>query len=355
LTALLVVAYFVLTSSAFLKAVVLPRAGKAMKATVTADDIALSPFSSLRLRNLKVQTTGEAPLLHAEEVLVRYKLFSVVRGRIVVPEILLVRPEVTIVKSADGRSNLDPLMAGAESTPAPAPGKSAELVLDLQKVTIRDGALAYIDRRAGGGSQSSTITNLNLTLTELRNDGKGQIKLAADLAQANTVPGQPSDVVQAKLEGESQFQLAGDLQPKEVKGSWRLNVLQAGGNLREAAGLQAALNLDFTPTEVREVALRFQRQGQSLGEIRVNGPLMLGRQEGRLNFQVNAVGRAALNLAGAPMGLDFGNTAITASGFCDLADRGSRIVASHRERCPVLDSAGRTGHSAARSALRTAR
>ena len=68
LLVLLVVAYFVVTSSAFFKGVILPRASKAIGGQITVADAAISPFSQVHLRQLKVQTTGPEPLLQAEEV-----------------------------------------------------------------------------------------------------------------------------------------------------------------------------------------------------------------------------------------------------------------------------------------------
>jgi hypothetical protein len=58
LIVLLVVVYFVATSGAFFKGVILPRVGKAMNAEVTVSDASISPFSQVVLHNLKVQTTG---------------------------------------------------------------------------------------------------------------------------------------------------------------------------------------------------------------------------------------------------------------------------------------------------------
>src|SRR5262245_52479720 len=49
LLVLLVVAYFVVTSSAFFKGVILPRAGKAIGGEVTVADASLSPFSQVIL------------------------------------------------------------------------------------------------------------------------------------------------------------------------------------------------------------------------------------------------------------------------------------------------------------------
>ena len=53
---LLIVLYFVATSAAFLKGVILPRVSKALNAEVTVGDASLSPFSQIILRRLQVRT-----------------------------------------------------------------------------------------------------------------------------------------------------------------------------------------------------------------------------------------------------------------------------------------------------------
>src|SRR5882724_7610486 len=86
---LLIVFYFVATSAAFFKGVILPRASKALNAEITVGDASLSPFSQVVLRQLKVRTTGSEPLLEANEVRLRYGLWSIIGGRIKVDEITL--------------------------------------------------------------------------------------------------------------------------------------------------------------------------------------------------------------------------------------------------------------------------
>ncbi|MEI9865655.1 MAG: hypothetical protein WDN00_14115 [Limisphaerales bacterium] len=56
LVVLLVVVYFVATSSAFLKGVILPKVSKSLGADVTVADAQISPFSHVLLRTLKVQS-----------------------------------------------------------------------------------------------------------------------------------------------------------------------------------------------------------------------------------------------------------------------------------------------------------
>jgi hypothetical protein len=72
LVLLLVVIYFVATSSAFLKGVILPRAGKSLNAQITVDDASISPFSQVILKNFRLKTTGTEPLVSANEVRLRY-------------------------------------------------------------------------------------------------------------------------------------------------------------------------------------------------------------------------------------------------------------------------------------------
>src|ERR1041385_6077525 len=52
---LVVVAYFVVTSGSFLKKYVLPQVSQKLKAEITVSDLSVSPFSSITLKDLKVQ------------------------------------------------------------------------------------------------------------------------------------------------------------------------------------------------------------------------------------------------------------------------------------------------------------
>src|SRR6266478_2532021 len=110
LMVLLVVFYFIATSAAFLKGVILPRASKALNAQITVGDASLSPFSQVVLRQLKVRTTGAEPLLEANEVRLRYGLWSIIGGKIKVDEITLDSPVIHILQNADGTGNLDPFL-----------------------------------------------------------------------------------------------------------------------------------------------------------------------------------------------------------------------------------------------------
>src|SRR5437899_8441601 len=146
---LLVALYFVATSAPFFKGVVLPRVGKALNAEVTVGDASISPFSRVVLRQLKVKTAGAEPLLQADEVRLRYSLWSIVGGNIKVDEVTLDSPTIQIVQNADGTSNLDPLLGKETKPAAPPAGPSKPLQLDVRNVSTNNASVRLVaDREA---------------------------------------------------------------------------------------------------------------------------------------------------------------------------------------------------------------
>src|SRR5262245_31579625 len=79
---LIVIAYFVLTSSAFVTRVVLPRVSRSLNANVTVGHASVSPFSKVVLTDLKIQTSGTEPLISAKEFRVRYDARDLIHRKI---------------------------------------------------------------------------------------------------------------------------------------------------------------------------------------------------------------------------------------------------------------------------------
>src|SRR5258708_1093815 len=84
---LLVVLYFVVCSSAFLKSAILPRVSNSLNADITVGDASISPFSEVVLKNVKVQPRGAEPLFTAPELRARYHLMDIIGGNIHVDEV----------------------------------------------------------------------------------------------------------------------------------------------------------------------------------------------------------------------------------------------------------------------------
>src|SRR6267378_3172741 len=140
LVVLIIVLYFVGTSSAFFKSAILPSVSKSINADVTVADASISPFKEIILRNVKVQPHGTEPLVTASEVRARYHLMDIIGGNIHVDELLLSSPTIDLIKNPDGTSNLDPITKSQQQKPKnnePEPSKPSKTTqIDLKKLTL---------------------------------------------------------------------------------------------------------------------------------------------------------------------------------------------------------------------------
>ena len=333
LLVLLVTVYFVATSSGFLKAVILPRVGGALNATVTVSDASIHPFSGIVLRDLKVQANGQPPLVTASEVRISYHLFDILGGNLHVDEIALASPTVELVENPDGSSNLGQILKALQSkSPAgkkPAAGASKPLQIDLGKLTLSNATILQIKNYAGGRSDFAGLTNVNVTLTNLKNGQTAKLDLAADIRVENNSTNAGGQL-DASLKGNFNCALDPDLKPGSAGGSVDFSVSQAGGVFADFANFSAALNCDVTPTEIKQLALRFQQAGSPLGELAVTGPFDTEKMEGKLDVSLHGIDRRLLNLFGAKSGLDFGTTQIDCTNEIELAKAGAVITATGR-------------------------
>src|SRR5216117_1856115 len=252
LVGLLVILYFVATSAAFLKSVVLPRVSKALNAEITVADASLSPFSQVVLRQLTVKTTGAEPLLQANEVRLRYSLWSIIGGKIKVDEVTLDSPAIQIVQNADGTSNLDPLLKKeAKPTAQPPAGPSKPLQLDVRNVSVNNASVRLVaDREAipTGRIQSDVhLTNVKVNLNSLKNGGSGKLELSANLKLEEKGP-TARDAGQLAVIGSGtiDFVLGPDLMPQTIKGKVTHEIVNGGGLFSELAGERTELNCDIT-------------------------------------------------------------------------------------------------------------
>ena len=332
LVVMLVAVYFVATSGAFFKGMILPRVGKAINAEVTVSDASISPFSQVVLHNLKVQTTGTEPLVTAAEVRLRYSLMDIIGGNMHVAEVSLASATVTLVENADGTSNLDPILKSQQAKPgekkpepaAKAPG-AKPLQVDLKKLALTDATIRQVKNHAKGAPDTLELTHVNVTLDDVKNGQTGKLGLAADIRVENT-----NGVLQGKLGGTFALALTADLKPASIKGNTRLDISRAEGALAELTAFGSELDVEITPTDIKGVALRFQKGDTRLGELRVAGPFDMAKLEGRLSIELTGIDKRLLNLAGARNGMDFGGTLISSTNEVELAKGGSVITASGR-------------------------
>ena len=330
LVVLLLLAYFVGTSEWALKSVILPKVSQGMNAQVTVEGASLSPFSSVLLRGLKVQTTGTEPLVTAQEVTARYSLMDIIKGRINVSQVEIKSPVVNLVTFPDGTSNLDPITkqpkdAKPKAEPKPST-PDAPPQLHLQNFTLTDATIRKIDQRKDGTRQTVVVTVPSLTLNNLGNDQVAKLVLAASLRLDQGLNSASNGVIAATVGGQFDLALDAALQPKTVKGQTKVDVTEAKGAFQQAAALGVTLNADLTPTELKDVSVRIAQGGKNLGALTVSGPMDAQKMEGKLAVVLSQIDRQLLNLAGAASGLDFNQTTISATNLIELT-QGGRMVA----------------------------
>ena len=323
--------YFVVTSEMFFKRVILPQVGNALKADVRVAQARFSPFRSVVLQDLKIHPRGAEPLLSVKEIRLRYSLLSILRGKIDVTEVTVEAPVFTVVEGADGRSNLDALLKLGGDDKKPAEDASAAPQVDVKLVALNNATVRLTKNHATGAPDVMEVSGLNFSVRDLQNGKPGKLELAANLAvdqaeQAAALAGS----CRAKLGGGFTFELTSDLKPASVKGDVTFTVEQATGALADLAMLAARLDCEATPTEVKQLALRFTKAGEMLGEVRVAGPFDAAQGEGKLKLEVLSLDRRVLNLAGAARGIDFGSTLINFTTELEVARGGQELSVGGR-------------------------
>ena len=326
LVASLLVLYFVLTSGMFLKAVVLPKVSDAVGATITADDISLSPFSGIDLTRLKVTPTGASPLAAIEKVRVRYDLRAILGGTIDVSEVTIENPVLTLEQRADGSMNLPkPSGKAPEASPQPAAASKAPQ-LRIRNVSVKDGSFRMVSTVAGGGRQQVELGGLRLAVDQVINGSPTRVDLEALVAVS--LP--DGATLQGRLSGKPSVTLGADLMPQAIASDLRAEITAASGSLQEAKGFSAALSIDSSATELRQLKVAFEQAGQPFGSVTLSGPFDPAKREARIAYQIAGIDRRVLKIAAPTLPFDLGRTSLRADGRIELQQQGQVVISEGR-------------------------
>ncbi|HEY3066069.1 MAG TPA: AsmA family protein [Methylomirabilota bacterium] len=135
--------------------------------------VVVFPLPSVELRGLEVAEDpkfGTEPFLKLETGRLRLRLLPLLTGRVEFGELVLKKPQITLVQSADGHWNVASLGATRDSGTASRPpgsegrgGVTAGGAGLVSKVTIDHGVVVYVTQ--GGGGSKYRVEDLDLTLT----------------------------------------------------------------------------------------------------------------------------------------------------------------------------------------------
>ncbi len=328
---LIVVFYLVATSAAFLKGVILPRVGASLNSQITVGDASISPFKEVVLRDFKLQPNNAETLVTAREVRANYRLMDIIRGHINIDQVVLTEPSVTLVTKPDGSSNLDPLlksMQGDKGSETDQKKAEEPAQVQLRKLAITGATVRLTQLYQGGNQDVTELSKGDVTLENIGNGQTSKLLLTGVLAMDNHPPDGTTASLQAAVNGQFDLALDKALGPASVHGNSRLTITQAQGGFAALNGLSASLEADITPSEIKQALLRFQKGDVNLGELRASGPFSMESLEGKIQVALLGVDKKLLNLAGADLGMDFGNTRLEATNLVNLTKGGSAVAAA---------------------------
>ncbi len=329
LVLLLVALYLILSSSAFFTGQILPRVSQSLHADVTVSNAEINPFSQIILHDLKVQATNQPPLFIAHEARIHYNIFRVLGGGLRLDEVTLESPTLQIIRNADETSNLDPLLAIEKKS---AVGKSSKPPkIDIRKLTLSNATIRRIQNHTAGSRDLVELTNLDVSITGLKNGGSGKVEFSTLIRDENNPPAPAMyGLLQAKVDGSFSYILAPDLLPETALGDAHLNISHAAGSFDDFSKLKGSLHCDIVPEAIKIVSLNFEKAGSPLGELRAEGPYDAQKAEGTLTLELLAVDKQVLNLFAARTGIDFGSTTITSTNQIELArSKATVAIAGH--------------------------
>ena len=200
------------------------------------------------------------------------------------------------------------------------------LAIDLKRISLSRASVKQTIKLKGGGQQVVELANGNLTLVGFKNGETGKLDFESELRYATTAP--TNAALTAKLASHFTVSLGPDALPKTINGTLQCLVPQASGALADLQNFAVTFDCDVTPTEVKELALKFKSGATDLGQARLAGPLDLAKQEGKLKLEVYGLDRRVLNLAAQGQGMDFGATAFSSTNQIEMSAGGKLIAVS---------------------------
>ncbi len=311
LPVLLLLLGVLLTRDVFLRTVVLPRAGQALEADLSAESIRLNPFSSLEITGFTLRKHDDSLNADLPRLRLNFSLRNLLRGQTGFDQLELLDP-VIHSRALPAETNTHP---PREAAPPPA---APDLNLHIGEIHIQNGTFRHTN-----STQTLTVTGIDLSLRNLITDLPAALTLSAD----TLIELHETGTLRARFTLNSELTLGPDLLPKNALLELEINITQADGVFAEISDLSSLrLEVDATPDTLRHARFTAHNPaGESLGRVELSGPFNPTARSAELTLSVRDIGPALLNLLGAPAGISFGDTRLTADARVRLANDGTLI------------------------------
>ncbi|MFP4256650.1 MAG: AsmA family protein [Desulfobacterales bacterium] len=174
---------------------VLPMAEKSLSRDVAIGDISISIFSGISIKDFRVKMRQEdETFISAESLDLSYKLWPLVRKQVVIDEMRLKKPEIQVVRNADGTFNFSDLIE--ENTPEADESAKASVAfaqdnkqgpaidLMVSRARITEGEIRFTDRMQSEEPFSYKITRVDASADNLSLKNSFPFEIGGNLDQA---------------------------------------------------------------------------------------------------------------------------------------------------------------------------
>jgi autotransporter translocation and assembly factor TamB len=268
---------------------------KGLNGSVEIGKIEGSLLSSPILKEVKLLDVQGNTVVHIDEIRLAYDLKTLIHKKLEVSEVVVLKPQLTLVQGADGQLNLSDAIASTEPAEPSDSGSGLRFALIINQIVIQNGSL-NLNLPALAGVQE--VTDIQARLSA-RLDEAG---VRADFRTV-TAHAQPANVTLQTVQGVFES-LADGIRIRDVR-------LQTGQSTILAHGVfpgktrAADLTVQLHPLDVGEMGRLLQDEtltGQVQLDFQASGPpeaLQLNGQvlaaEGRVDLH------SQLNLAATPL------------------------------------------------------
>jgi len=335
---LVAILFFYVSSAHFYRHFVFPMAGKKIQRSLQADQISIRPLSRVELKNFTItnpQKPKEPPLVKLGGLLMNYSAFSFLKGAPNVQMISISEPEANLVLYADGKTNVDDIMAAQKKQPKPAPPKekapAKPLILPdfaLKLLEVKNGSIHVTQMDKDGKSvRNVSLEKIGFKLTDLEPNQKSKMDLSLNFTMEDKAS--QTKIDRSDLSFENTLFISKDLSKMSLETVFGLKNFNGTfqGNRVEGYEMDATVKMnkekDALNLEPFSVVLR--KQKDIAARFQVSGNYNQKAGEGKFALEMGNIDRNLLNLIGSRAGnLDFRDTSISYKGDVAISDQNNK-------------------------------